>query len=213
MVAYDYAVRNRMIWLSFAVFAVSMFLPMHYIGWFPDSFDYESLRSYTGLGGVNDVPVPSGMVFIFGPLTFISDVGSAVLLGRIPYRLIWILNIVYFAAVYRLWNNNASLRTFRLISFSVVIILLFYLCHFAIGIPLKDDYFPVTRKGSGYFCWLLSFMILLTAMVYDRECKLMNRPGRKIIRIVRTPGLNWIIAFSLCVYVLLTLLPDDSGYF
>ena len=158
-------IRNRMIWLSFVVYAISMFLPMFYVAKY-DCVDYGSISRAYNTGGV---PTTCGETFLMGILSIPYDIALNIIHGRIPYRMIWILNIVYFVAIERMWKNRTIGKIYNLfMPFAMLPAFMFFFNHFEI-IDLLDAnaVYLVTQKGIGYFLWLISLMILILTLAYE----------------------------------------------
>ena len=160
-------IRNRMIWLSFAVFAVSMFLPMHYLGFPGEDFDYYSTREYFWFAGSNDSAVIDAGSYLINTPSIPLTLFWMLVMGIVSNGFLSVSNIIYLSVLHGLWRSKDTARLVSWTCLSIGISLLFYLNHSLVSIPASYDSYLITDKGAGYFLWLSSLIILSGAEMYE----------------------------------------------
>ena len=205
--SYNENIRNRMIWLSLVVYIISLFMVHHYETDAPyhEQEPYPT-HLYQELGRELGDPIISWIDMFVNVVLTPADIIQVLAYGRISYRLLWLLNIVYFFAVFRL--SAQGLVTNRILiamGLSILMALSFQFSHYEIQIPLHES-FVITQKGPGHYCWVMSFMILYGTMLYDGKYhKMMVLPIRKQRQTDWTLNLDWIVSLVLLAYGLVAL--------
>lgn len=158
---YSYSIRNCIIEFSLLFYITSLLIPMYYIS--PAPLDVNP-------GGLDTLQaVPSLWVFITGLLSTPNDLWRLLCHGDISaaYSFIWLPNIAYFYILLLLRNRKSTIISYALTIPSILFILLFYGCHEHVTVCNEQEVFFIGYKGIGYYTWLLSFITLLCAIVYD----------------------------------------------
>ena len=147
-----------MIWLSFVVYIISLFMVHHYETDAPyhEQEPYPT-HLYQELGRELGDPIISWIDMLVNVVLTPADIIQVLAYGRISYRLLWLLNLVYFFAVFRLSAQGLVTNGILIaMGLSILIALSFQFSHYEIQIPLHES-FVITQKGSGYYCWVMSF--------------------------------------------------------
>ena len=208
--SYNENIRNRMIWLSLVVYIISLFMVHHYEIVAP--YSDQELYSTSSYMKFEDVPggmaVPKWKEFI---LTFIFWPGDVLLLicrGRMTYSLLWIIDLIYFIVLFRIYRYNIiTVGTIKTMGLSILMAMLFQFSHYEIWIPMNES-FVITQRGSGYYCWIMSLLILLCAMSCKTRYRLylpvQTQKNKGSSRFDITKIMN--IAFLLVLYLYIVVL-------
>lgn len=154
---FSYSIRNCIMEFSLLFYVTSLLIPMYYIS--PAPLE------------VLDTPqaVPNLWVFITGLLSTPVDLWRLFYHGDVSaaWSFIWLPNIAYFYILLLLRNRKSTIISYALAIPSIFFILLFYGCQGHVTISAGQEIFSIRYKSVGYYTWLLSFITLLCATIYD----------------------------------------------
>ena len=169
---YNYSIRNSIIEINLIFYVTALLIPMYYILPIP----YGTVAGYT----VSEIhSVPGSWAFVYGLLSMPYDL-QALYHGEVEAAcsLIWIPNIAYLYVLYLLRRRKSTTGPYLLTIISIVFILMFNFCHSQVTIGDRQEIFYIGAKSIGYYTWLLSFLTLLCAVIYDSIYKRAENKSR-----------------------------------